>query len=157
MTTLIDDWAKFLDNHGQVDTFILDFEKAFDTPPHDLFKSKLFCYGIGGTTLNWINAFLCFRKQRVDVNGVKSDWAPVLSGFPQGTVYGPLLFALYINDISADIKSEIRLFAGGCICYREIKEIEDTVKLQKYIDSLGSWARKWGQMQHEAADEKANS
>ena len=78
------------------------------------------------------------------VNGVKSDWAPVVSGVPQGTVLGPLLFSLYISNISADIESEIRLFADDCVCFREIKEIEDTVKIQKDIDHLGSWARKWG-------------
>ena len=138
------DWAKILDNRGQVDTFILDFEKAFDTPPHELLKIKLFRYGIGGKTLKWIDSFLCFRQQRVVVNGVKSDWAPVLSGVPQGTVLGPLLFSLYINDISSDIESEIRLFADDCVCYREIKDEEDTMKLQRDIDRLGSWARKWG-------------
>ena len=75
LTTVINDWAKILDKKGQVDTFILDFEKAFDTPPHELLKSKLFSYVIGGKTLKWINAFLCFRQLRVVVNGVKSDWA----------------------------------------------------------------------------------
>ena len=77
-------------------------------------------------------------------NGIKSDWAPVVSGVPRGTVLGPLLFSLYINDISADIESEIRLFADDCVCYREIKNEEDTLKLQRDIDRLGSWARKWG-------------
>ena len=142
LTTVINDWAKILDNRGQVDTFILDFEKAFDTPPHELLKSKLFSYGIGGKTLKWIDSFLCFRLQRVVVNGVKSYWAPVLSGVPQGTFFGPLLFSLYINDISLAIESEIRLFADDCVCYREIKDEEDTMKLQRDIDRLGSWTRK---------------
>ena len=109
-----------------------------------LLKSKLFSYGIGGKTLKWIDSFLCFRQQLVVVNGVKSDWAPVLSGVPQGTILGPLLFSLYINDISSDIESEIRLFADDCVCYLEIKDEEDTMKLQRVIDRLGSWARKWG-------------
>ena len=54
------------------------------------------------------------------------------------------MFSLHINDITSDIESEIRLFADDCVCYREIKNVEDTVKLQKDIDRLGSWARKWG-------------
>ena len=141
LTTVINDWAKILDNRGQVDTFILDFEKAFDTPPHELLKSKLFSV-VGGKTLKWIDSFLYFRQQRVVVNGVKSDWAPGLSGVPQGTVLAPLLFSLYLNDISSDIESEIRLFADDCVCYREIKDEEDTIKLQRDIDRLGSWARK---------------
>ena len=121
LTTVINDWGKIIDMKGQVDTFILDFEKAFNTPPHELLKSKLFSYGIGKTTLNWINSFLCFRQQRVVVNGIKYDWAPVVSGVPQSTVLGPLLFSLYINDISADIESKIRLFAKDCVFYHEIK------------------------------------
>ena len=140
---MVDDWAKILDNQGQIDTFILGFEKSFDTPPHELLKSKLFSYGIVGKTMKWIDAFLCFRQQRVVVNGVKSDcWAPVVSGVTQGTVLGPLFFSLHINDIMSDIRSEIRLFADDCVCYREIKDIVDTLKLQKDIDRLGIWARK---------------
>ena len=61
-----------------------------------------------------------------------------------GTVLGPLLFSLYINDITSDIESEIRLLADDCVCYREIKNEEDTEKLQRDIDRLGCWARKWG-------------
>ena len=81
LTTAINDWAKILDNGGQVDTFILYFEKAFDIPPHELLKSKLFGCGIGGKTLKWTDSFLCHRQQRV-VNGANSECDPVLSGVP---------------------------------------------------------------------------
>ena len=77
----------------------------------------------------WIDSFLCNRQQRVVVNGAKSQWAPVLSGVPQGTVRGPLLFSLYINDIMIGIDSEIRLFADDCVCYRQTESTEDTSKL----------------------------
>ena len=129
---------------------VLDFEKALDIPSQELVKSKLFSYGIGGKTLKWIDSILCFRQQRVVVNGVKSDWVPVLSCVPQGTVLGPLLFSYYINDITSDIESETRLFADACVCYREIKDEEDTVKLQRDIGLLG---KEMGcQMQHDAGD-----
>ena len=95
LITVIDEWAKILDKQGQVDTFILDFEKAFDTRPpppphHGLLKGKLFSYGIGGKTIKWIDAFLCFRQLRVVVNGVKSDLAPCC-------------FSLHTNDIMSDM------------------------------------------------------
>ena len=124
LATVINDWAKILVNRGQVDTFILDFEKAFD---------------IGGKTLKWIDSCLCLRQQRVAVNGVKSDWASVLSGVPQGTVLGPLLFSPYINDISSDIESKIRLFIDACVCYGEIKDEEDTMKLRGILIDLVAW------------------
>ena len=71
--------------------------------------------------------FLCYRQQRVVVNGVKSDWAPFVSGVPQETVLGPFLFYLNINDITADIESEIRLFADDCV-NREIKDKENYIE-----------------------------
>ena len=69
--TVINDWARILDKGRQVDTFVLDFEKAFNTPPHKLLKCKLYGYGIGGKTLKWIGSFLFDRQQRVVVNGVE--------------------------------------------------------------------------------------
>ena len=82
MFAVINDWAKLLDKGGQVDTFSSDFEEAFDTPPHELLKPKIYGYGIGRKTLKWIDNVLCDRQQRVMVNDVKSDRAPVLSGVP---------------------------------------------------------------------------
>ena len=137
LITVINDWAKLLDAGGQVDTFILYFEKAFDAPPHELLNCKLHGYGISGNTLVWIDSFLCNRQQRVVVNGAKSQWTPILSGVLQGTVLGLLLFSLYINDIMVGLESKIRLFADDCVCYRQIDSTEDTSKLQKDIDQVG--------------------
>ena len=77
LITFIKGWPKILDKDGQVDTFVLDFEKAFRHPPHELLKCKLYDYGIGRKTLKLIDSFLVDRQQRVVVNGVKSDWAPL--------------------------------------------------------------------------------
>ena len=112
--------------------------------PHELLKSKLNSYGISGNTLCWIDAFLCHRKQCVVINWSKSGWSDVKSGVPQGTVRGPVLFSLHINDILHDIESNIRLFADDCVCYRVLDTIEDCEKLQTNINKLGEWARKWG-------------
>ena len=109
--TVINDLAKSLDAGGQVDTFILVFENEF----HEFLKCKLHGYGTSGKTLLWIDSFLCNRQQSVVANGAKLQWAPVLSGVPQGTVLGPQLFSLYINGIMVGRESDIRLFADDCL------------------------------------------
>src|SRR5260221_4024738 len=139
----IDDWAKVIDRGSQVDVAILDSSKAFDTVPHERLKSKLWGYGIRARTLSWIDAFLADRRQRVQINSSRSDWAPVTSGVPQGTVMGPLLFLVYINDIVNNIHSQIRLFADDCIVYRQIESLNDCHVLQNDLDSLCKWQDKW--------------
>ena len=108
------DIASALNNKRQIDLAVLDFSKAFDKVPHQRLVQKLQFYGITGPTVRWIESFLSGRSQKVVVDGAQSLECPVISGVPQGTVLGPLLFLLFINDIAENIKSPIRLFADDC-------------------------------------------
>ena len=92
-----------IDQKKQVDVIILDFSKAFDTLAHNKLFSKLQNYGIQGKTNEWINKWLKFRNRKVVLDGEMSDPVPVTPGVPQGTVFGPLMFHLYINDINQNI------------------------------------------------------
>ena len=107
----IDDWARTLDRGHETDIAIFDFSKAFDSVPHRRLITKLDYYGIRGNTQQWITSFLSDRSQCVLLNGTCSPPLPVISGVPEGTVLGPLLFLLCINDITDNVSSETRLFA----------------------------------------------
>jgi len=96
---IMDKWTECLENGGQINAIYSDFEKAFDKVPHRLLLQKLRHYRLNENVINWIKSFLCYRKQRVKLNGFYSDWAEVLSGIPQGTILGPILFIIYINDL----------------------------------------------------------
>ena len=126
-----------------VDTVYFDFAKAFDKVPHRRLLGKLEAYGISGSILNWIREFLCGRTQTVVVNGEKSKKAAVLSGIPQGTVLGPLLFVIYINDILDGITSSGLLFADDTKIFREVTSEEDSLRLQADIERLEQWAKVW--------------
>ena len=131
-------------NEGrQVDAFILDFSKAFDRVPHERLLYKLNHYGIQGNLLAWIKNFLTQRTQSVTLEGVTSRSCPVTSGVPQGTVLGPLLFLLFVNDLPRGISSSIRLFADDCLLYRTINDIGDGLSLQRDLDALSKWEKDW--------------
>ena len=117
------DLAKNFSDKKTTDMAVLDFLKAFDVIPHQRLLMKLDYYGIRSNTKRWISGFLTKHLQLVCVNGQCSDWSPVLSGTPQGTVLGPHLFLLHINDIHEKVTSTTRFFADDCLLYRPINSI----------------------------------
>ena len=110
--------TKWVDEGAPVDVIYLDFQKAFDKVPHKRLLSKLKAHGIGSSTINWIGSWLDGRRQRVVLEGEYSNWKPVLSGVPQGSVLGPLLFLIYINDLDDGIDSKLLKFADDTNIYQ---------------------------------------
>jgi len=143
LIALVEDLSYALDQKKQTDVILLDFAKAFDSVPHQRLLAKLRYYRIDNFTCQWIHTWLTQRSQQVVLDGAFSEPVSVHSGVPQGTVLGPLMFLLYINDITKHIESPLRLFADDCILYRTIKTHEDATKLQQDLDLLHEWAVKW--------------
>ena len=139
----LEDWTSYVDNHEPFDVVFLDFRKAFDSVPHERLLHKLHQYGIRGKLLGWIEAFLTGRQQRVVVNGVRSEWVEVVSGVPQGSVLGPILFILYVNDLPQSIGSVCSIFADDTKVYRTVGGEVDRRGLQDDLDKLGSWSDEW--------------
>ena len=136
-------WNDHLDAGNLIDCIYLDFRKAFDTVPHLRLLSKLDAYGISGNLKAWISSFLLNRKQRVSVDGVYSEWQDVKSGIPQGSVLGPTLFVLFINDLPDIIASTAKIFADDTKLFRTITSDQDFNTLQEDLNKLSEWARKW--------------
>ena len=142
---MLEDWTAALDSGRSVDCIYFDYQKAFDTVPHERLLYKLSQYGIDAKIISWIRSFLTGRKQRVFVNGSSSHWSDVISGIPQGSVLGPLLFVLYVNDIP-NLLSEgtsILMFADDTKLYRQIKSDDDAKSLQEDVSKLENWSNKW--------------
>ena len=141
----LQDLAKSVDDKGQADVILLGFSKAFDKVPHKRLMHKLHHYGIRGNLHSWISDFLHERTQQVVLENGKSNIAPVQSGVPQGSVLGPTLFLLYINDLPNYLvnNSSARLFADDCVLYRRINNNRDAELLQEDLEALQTWERDW--------------
>ena len=107
---------------GRSDVCYMDFMKAFDKVLHRRLIIKLHNHGIQGKLLDWIRSILEHRQQRVVINGQYSTWSNVTSGIPQGSVLGPLLFVIYINDLPDTVLSQVFLFADDTNMYRQIQD-----------------------------------
>ena len=128
---VLDSWTETLENGGCIDVVYCDFMKAFDKVPHRRLIWKLQSYGIKGKILDWVAAVLSHRSQRVRVNNSFSSWQEVTSGIPQGSVIGPMLFVIFINDLPEVIKSsELFVFADDMKLFHAICTEEDCTSLQ---------------------------
>jgi len=140
---ILDDWTEILESGDLIDVVYTDFQKAFDTVPHRRMLTKLEAYGINGNLLEWIRSFLTNRKQRVKIKGRTSSWSDVISGVPQGSVLGPILFVIYINDIIDNLNCDAYLYADDMKVYTRVSNDTDRARLQTDVDAVVEWTDKW--------------
>ena len=134
--------TKWVDDGSPVDVVYFDFQKAFDKVPHQRLLLKLKVHGIGNDVINWIEEWLTHRRHRVIVDGEISNWKLVLSGVPQGSVLGPILFLIYINDLEDNISSKVLKFADDIKVFRKVTNDTDKQSLQDDLDKLVKWSEK---------------
>jgi exonuclease III len=135
---------KALESGKEICMVFLDVSKAFDRVWHSGVLNKLRCMGIEGRLFDWFCDYLSDRKIRVVVNGQKSEWLRPNAGVPQGSILGPLLFLVFINDITLNIESNINLFADDTSLMEIIENYVDSyAKLNRDLYRLSTWANKW--------------
>ena len=140
---LMEDFSRNAIKGQQTDLILLDFSKAFDKASHEKLLIKPHHCGVRGQVLHWIKAFLSNRSQTVVLERKKSSNVTVTSGVPQGSVLGPILFLVFINDLPEHIKSKVRLFADDTAVYLAVSNLEHAQILQADLDRLAKWSLEW--------------
>ena len=137
-------FCEALDNKKDIRITFCDISKAFDRVWHKGLLFKLKKTGISGPLLSWFESYLSYRQQRVVVGGEFSDWGHIKAGVPQGSVLGPLLFLIYINDITEVVNSEVRLFADDTILYVYVDNpVASAEALNSDLEQIDNWAKQW--------------
>ena len=132
-----------VDNGHPVDVIYLDFAKAFDKVPHQRLAAKVKAHGIGGSIVAWIEEWLANRKQTVVVNGYTSDESTVFSGVPQGSVLGPVLFLIFVNDIDHGVTGHLLKFADDAKLFMALRDQDSALQLQQDLSMLSRWSKDW--------------
>ena len=131
-------------NSLEVRGVFLDMSKAFDKVWHEGLIYKMKCFGISGNLLNLLSSFLHNRKQRVILNGQISEWEYVKAGVPQGSILGPLLFLLYVNDLPNNLKSNVKLFADDVSLFSVVHDpVQSAEEINSDLRSINNWATNW--------------
>ena len=122
----------------------LDISKAFDKVWHVGLLKKLGSLGVRDPLLAWIKSYLTDRKRRVIIDGQSSEWADINAGVPQGSVLGPLLFLIYINDLAVEIVSNPFIYADDTMLFEVVSDVHvSAVKLNEDLDRISDWSKKW--------------